>query len=156
MEIPESHSEVKKYDISEPILFEYNYRLPVPLRIGAAFILLALIVVPIALMILNEQLRSNLPDNFIFIFILVPALFNFIFYKRTYIFTERGIYILGKQKGKTAGDGSPMLLMEWGDYDRFKRTLLGFKIFNRVKVEEYSHTDIQQGIARIKAKWSIS
>jgi len=144
MEIPNTNPEEYKSEIPEPVLFEYVYKLSAPLRVIAGFGLAGIIIGPIVLLILNEKLRSTLPDNFIFIFILVPIFFNLIFYKKKYIFTERGLYVIERERGKLSGAGTPRLLMEWGDYDRFKRTLLGFKIFNRAQVEEYGHEDIGQ------------
>lgn len=143
---PKQSSNVNQYNLSEPVLFEYDYRLPIPLRISAAVLLFITIAGPVVLMILSETLRKHLPDNFIFIFVLIPGLFNLIFYKKKYIFTQRGIYIAGRQKGKLAGESSPALLMEWGDYDRFKKTMFGFKMFSRVRVEEYGHSDFQEGV----------
>jgi hypothetical protein len=140
-----TNAEEYKKEIPEPVLFEYVYKLSAPLRIIAGFALAAFVIVPIVLLILSENLRGTLPDNFIFFFILIPIFFNLIFYKKKYIFTERGLYVIERERGKISGTGTPRLLMEWGDYDRFKKTLLGFKIFNRAKVEEYGHGDIGQG-----------
>jgi len=141
---PNTNPEEYKNEIPEPVLFEYIYKLSAPLRVIAGFGLAGIIIGPIVLLILSEKLRSTLPDNFIFIFIMVPIFFNLIFYKKKYIFTERGLYVIERERGKLSGAGMPRLLMEWGDYDRFKRTLLGFKIFNRAQVEEYGHEDIRQ------------
>jgi len=140
-----TNPEEYKSEIPEPVLFEYVYKLSAPLRVIAGFGLAGIIIGPIVLLILSEKLRSTLPDNFIFIFIMVPIFFNLIFYKKKYIFTERGLYVIERERGKLSGAGTPRLLMEWGDYDRFKRTLLGFKIFNRAQIEEYGHTDIGRG-----------
>jgi hypothetical protein len=131
-------------EVPEPVLFEYVYKLSAPLRIIAGLALAAIIIGPIMLFIISEHIRKMLPDNFIFFFILIPIFFNLIFYKKRYIFTERGLYVIERERGKLSGSGTPRLLMEWGDYDRFKKTLLGFKIYSRMQVQEYSQDDLKR------------
>lgn len=143
MGIPNTDIDDYKSQIGEPILFEYVYRLSTPLRILAGLGLAAFILGPILFFILNDHLRNGLSDNYIFIFIFIPIFFNLIFYKKRYIFTQRGLYVIDRARGKHSSSGSPRFLAEWSDYDRFRKTFLGFKLYSHVQVQQYSQDDIK-------------